>query len=65
MVCMCVWCKSRIMPKNNIVIVVVSTKTSRGDTFAHFKQKNGTKAQFHLTIFSPLLWLDRLLAMSP
>lgn len=36
--------------KNIFVIVVVSTKTSRGDTFAQIKQKNGTKAQFHLTI---------------
>lgn len=42
------------MPKNIIIIViVVSTKTSRGDTFAPIKQKNGTKAQFHFTIFFP------------
>lgn len=38
MVCVCVWCKSRTIPKN-IFVVVVSTKTSRGDTFAQIKQK--------------------------
>lgn len=56
MVCVCVCGRHRApCQKNNIfVIVVVSTKTSRGDTFAQIKQKkNGTNAQEHITIFFP------------
>lgn len=54
MVCVCVWWTSRTMPKKNIFVVVVSTKTSYWiGTFAPIKQKKWNKGTISPHHFFP------------
>lgn len=65
MVCMCVVQIAHYAKKKHLRHCRRLSRLLVGIPLAQIEQKNGTKAQFHLTIFSPLLWLDRLLAISP
>lgn len=62
MVCACVCSGHRVHAEQHLRRRI---ETSRGDTFAQIKQKKmEQRHNFTSPFFSPLLWLDRLLAIS-
>lgn len=53
MVCVCVADIAHHTKKKHIFVIVVSTKTSRGDTFAPIKQKKWNKSTISPHHFFP------------